>query len=287
MTSVVLALVSQSHGQTVVAHRGSSISAPENTLAAFRLAWEQNADAIEADFHMTSDEQIVCLHDKTTKRTAPGQTVLSVATSSLVDLKKLDVGSWKSSDFAGEPIPTMAEVLNTVPKGKQIFVEIKCGVEVVPHLAKILSAAELEAEQVVIICFSKKVVQAIRRKLPQFKCNWLTSYKNDSPEKLWRPTKEQVSETLDKLGATGIGSQFNRDVVDQAFVDSIQSQGLGFHVWTVDEPAQIQSAFEMGVDSVTTNCPDVAIGIRDGLKSESKTKSKTKSKEPAVSGARK
>ncbi len=63
----------QIFGQSIVAHRGSSHDAPENTMAAFQLAWEQDADAIEGDFHLTADHEIVCIHDETTERTNPGQ----------------------------------------------------------------------------------------------------------------------------------------------------------------------------------------------------------------------
>ena len=79
-------------GQLIVAHRGASHDAPENTLAAFRLAWEKDADAIEGDFYLTRDQQIVCLHDETTERTAPGQTCLQVAESTREQLRTLDVG---------------------------------------------------------------------------------------------------------------------------------------------------------------------------------------------------
>ena len=77
----------------IVAHRGASLDAPENTLAAFRLAWSQGADAIEGDFRLTKDGRIACLHDDTTQRTAGLD--LTVADSTLAELRELDVGSWK------------------------------------------------------------------------------------------------------------------------------------------------------------------------------------------------
>ena len=89
-------------GGVIVAHRGASFDAPENTLAAFRLAWQQGADAIEGDFYLSKDNQIVCIHDADTKRTA----VVSrqVAESTLAELRELDVGrsSWPS--FSSSPV---------------------------------------------------------------------------------------------------------------------------------------------------------------------------------------
>ena len=110
--------------QLIVAHRGASYDAPENTLAAFQLAWQQNSDAIEGDFYVTSDQQIVCIHDKSTRRVAPKQPALNVADSTFKQLRQLDVGSWKHDRYSAERVPTLKQVLATVPAGKQIFVEI-------------------------------------------------------------------------------------------------------------------------------------------------------------------
>src|SRR6185369_848081 len=88
----------------LIAHRGASRDAPENTLAAFRLAWQQGADGIEADFRLTRDGRVVCLHDASTGRTAGVD--LAVAEASLEELKRLDVGGWKGARWAGERIPT-------------------------------------------------------------------------------------------------------------------------------------------------------------------------------------
>jgi glycerophosphoryl diester phosphodiesterase len=93
----------------LIAHRGASREAPENTLAAFELAWQQGADGIEADFRLTRDGRIVCLHDATTGRTAGID--LAVAGASLEELKQLDFGSWKGSVWQGEPILVLEELL--------------------------------------------------------------------------------------------------------------------------------------------------------------------------------
>jgi glycerophosphoryl diester phosphodiesterase len=104
----------------VIAHRGAADDAPENTLAAFMLAWQQGADGIEGDFHLTRDGKIVCIHDADITRTASlaGQ----VAEATLAELRQLDVGSWKGEQWRGARIPALDEVLATVPEGKQVFI---------------------------------------------------------------------------------------------------------------------------------------------------------------------
>ncbi len=107
----------------IIAHRGASFDAPENTLAAIRLAWQQQADAVEIDVHLSRDRHLVAIHDfntrKTTGRNRP------VARQTLAQLRTLDAGQWKHPRWRGEKIPTLEEVLATVPPGKRLFIEIK------------------------------------------------------------------------------------------------------------------------------------------------------------------
>ena len=101
----------------IVAHRGSSHEAPENTLPAFELAWEQGADAVEGDFLLTGDGKIVCFHDKDTKRLTGKK--LEVAKTSFADLQKLDVGKWKDEKFRGTRMPLISDVFATIPPRKK------------------------------------------------------------------------------------------------------------------------------------------------------------------------
>lgn len=264
MASLIFAVVwsNTCFGQLIVAHRGASHDAPENTLAAFRLAWEQGADAVEGDFYLTSDGEIVCIHDKTTKRVAINQPKLTVAESTLEELRQLDVGSWKDDTFVGERVPTLEEVLAIVPEGKQIFVEIKCGPEIVPGLQKQLAASGLDDQQIVIIAFSEAVVRVCRKEMPQYKCNWLTGYRQQKGETVWKPTKQDVITSLRKTAAVGLGSQANEKVIDSEFVKSVRDAGCEFHVWTVNDVAAAQRLARLGVNSITTDRPGV---IRNAL----------------------
>src|SRR5947208_878460 len=103
------------HPLEIIAHRGASWEAPENTLSAVQLAWQQGADAVEADFRLSRDRQIVATHDDSTLRITGVD--LRVHESSLAELRALDFGRWKAAQFEGERIPTLAELLATVPAG--------------------------------------------------------------------------------------------------------------------------------------------------------------------------
>jgi glycerophosphoryl diester phosphodiesterase len=105
----------------IFAHRGASAWAPENTLAAFRLAVEHGAPAIELDVKLTSDRKVVVLHDQTVDRTTNGHGDLRQF--SLADLRELDAGGPFSAEYQGERIPTLVEVFEAV--GKQVYINIE------------------------------------------------------------------------------------------------------------------------------------------------------------------
>ena len=109
------------HRPLVIAHRGASAYAPENTLAAFRLAAEQGADAVELDAKLSADGQVVVIHDPTVERTTNGSG--EVRQLSLAQIKSLDAGGFLSPQFAGEPIPTLAEVFDAV--GHQLLINVE------------------------------------------------------------------------------------------------------------------------------------------------------------------
>jgi glycerophosphoryl diester phosphodiesterase len=236
----------------IVAHRGASHDAPENTLAAFRLAWRQGADAIEGDFWLTKDGKIVCIHDETTERVAKRK--LAVADSTLAELRQLDVGSWKGPQWAGQRIPTIGEVLAAVPEGKRIFIEIKCGPEILAPLKKALADSGLKPRQTVIIAFDARVIAQTKRQLPGLRAFWLTDFKQDEQTGKWRPTVQQVLATLKQSGADGLDCRAHA-LVDQQFVEQLRRNHREFHAWTVDDLPTAERFRDLGVDSLTTNRP--------------------------------
>ena len=234
----------------VVAHRGASKDAPENTLPAFEKAWLQGADAIEGDFHLTADNEIVCVHDANIRHYT--QKNIEVRNLTLAELKKLDFGRWHDQQFAGTRIPTFKEVVATIPKGKRIFIEIKSDAKLVPPLIQQLRNSSLKLQQIVIISFRQDVIKAVEDKWPELKTFWLTRFKaNESGELEPRPTT--VLRTLESLGTNGLSTHF--EGLTSELVKSFQKAGYEYHVWTVDEIPQAKMLMEIGVQSITTNVP--------------------------------
>ena len=239
-------------GTELIGHRGASYEAPENTLASFRLAWEEEADGVEGDFRLTRDGEIVCLHDPTTRRTAGVRLVVADAT--LTQLRELDVGAWKGKAWLGEPIPTLREVIATVPPGKRLFIELKSGPEIILPLAAILAEPGIGPEQVTILSFDAEVVAEARKLLPEVKALWITGYTRDWRCGGWSPPLGEVLRTLERAGASGLASQARR-FIDATFVRALRDAGMEFHVWTVDAPRSAARFIALGANSVTTNRP--------------------------------
>jgi glycerophosphoryl diester phosphodiesterase len=245
-TTLSLSLAVPAAGQLITAHRGASHDAPENTLSAFRLAWEQAADAIEGDFRLSADGRIVCVHDADTKRVAGVNHV--VAKTPLAELRTLDAGRWKDPRFAGENLPTLAEVLAAVPPGKRFFIELKTGPEIVPPLVEDLAAWRGDPGLLTII--------ACKRALPAIRAHWLTSFKQDKATGAWRPAAEQIAVTVKASKADGVGLQGRRQVIDRDFVEQLAAGGVGeFHVWTIDDPDDARAFRDLGAMGITTNRP--------------------------------
>jgi glycerophosphoryl diester phosphodiesterase len=235
----------------IIAHRGSSYLAPENTRATVELAWQEGADAVEGDFRLTADGHIVAMHDATLKRTAGVDR--RVVECSLEDIRRFDVGSWKGAQFAGEPVPTLAELLATVPAGKRFFVEVKCGPEIAEPLRRLLAIGRAAPEQIVLISLDAKVLQSLKEAIPQCQAFWVVEFKQTSPGN-WSPTLDEVLSTARAIKADGLDLMATGPF-DAEFISRAKSAGLGICTWTVDDPALARRLIEMGVDGITTNRP--------------------------------
>jgi glycerophosphoryl diester phosphodiesterase len=235
----------------IIAHRGSSYLAPENTRAAVELAWQEGADAVEGDFRLTADGHIVALHDATLKRTAGIDR--RVVECSLEEIRRFDVGSWKGPQFAGEAVPTLAELLATVPAGKRFFVEVKCGPEIVEPLRRLVTTGAVAPEQIVLISLDAQVLQQLKAAIPQCQAFWVVEFKQPSPGN-WFPTLDEVLNTARAIKADGLDLMATGPF-DAEFISRGKSAGLGICTWTVDDPALARRLIDMGVDGTTTNRP--------------------------------
>ncbi len=235
----------------IVAHRGASREMPENTLVAASRAWQDGADAVELDVHLTSDGRLVVIHDADTKRTTrvPGL----VRERSLAELQALDAGSWKGKLFADERIPTLDEFLAVGPVNRRFFIEVKCGVEAIPELKACLDRAHLSPDQAVIISFPKDVVALSKKEMPQYKALWLLRYEKDKQTGR-RPALEEIIAEAHRLKLDGFDLSADWPI-DADFVSKLRAAGLGLWVWTVDNAKTARRLKDAGVDGITTNRP--------------------------------
>lgn len=234
----------------IAAHRGASDDAPENTVASFQLGWEQGADACEFDVGLTEDGSIVAVHDETTRRTAGVDR--NVAEQTLAELRELDAGSWKGARWQGEKIPTLAEALATIPDGKRVLIEIKCGPEVLPELERVILASGKRDAQIAIIGSGYETMQQAKARFPQLAAYWIAEPEKESGGTL-PPAAELIAKAkAAKLEGLDLSSLF---AMDAPFVSQVKNAGLKLLVWTVDDAALARKLAALGVDTITTNRP--------------------------------
>ena len=230
----------------IIAHRGISFDLPENSLSAFNASWAVGVDGIEGDFHLTRDGSIVCIHDNNTSRVCNKNLV--ICNSTLQELKELNL-QCEGKDHLNIKIPTLTEVLKTVPSGKKIFIEIKCGVEILSPLIKELSRSKINSNQVVIISFDRQVVKELKEMAPEYKALLLYSYEEG------REVSSLINEMFD-IKADGIGTD---NELSKEFVEKVIISGLEYHSWTIDNADTANQLISWGANSITTNEPELLI----------------------------
>lgn len=234
----------------IIAHRGASFDAPENTLASIHLGWAQGADAVEIDVHFSKDGHIVVIHDDNTRKTAGVRR--KVASQTLSELKALEVGSWKHARFKDEPIPTLPEAFATIPAGKKMFVEIKCGPECIEQFAADFHASGLKPRQVIPIGFSLPTMRALKQAVPELEVCWIAEFKRTL--RGWSPQAERLIEQVAGAGLDGLDVS-GKGPVDADFAAKVHNAGQKLYIWTVDDPAKARELMTAGVDGITTNKP--------------------------------
>ena len=236
----------------IIAHRGASAYAPENSLAAFKLAWEMGADGIEGDFRLTADGQVVCMHDATTERLADIN--LPIETTNYAQLRTINIAH--AFDANGPPahIPLLSEVIATVPSGKQLFIELKSGPQIVPPLIEVLQTSKLSKDQIILFSFDTEVLRAIQALDTPYRTGLIIDFAIGLMGKL-TPTLDDSLRTAEQLGCAGLHigahSRLPKNIGEQT-----RAHGLHLHTWTVDSRKLSQTMQAIGVQSITTNKPD-------------------------------
>jgi glycerophosphoryl diester phosphodiesterase len=215
----------------VIAHRGASGHAPENSLAAFRLAAASGADAAETDVRISRDGGVIVHHDPELGRAVQGSG--PVAARSVHELRALG-------------IPTLEEVLDVV-RPLVLCVEIKGGDEIVRRVAPVVAGRD-----VVFFAFDPEHIRELRREIPDVPV--LALYEPDYDARLVERTKE--------LGAAAVG--LDHRAADAAIVEAAHAADLAVFVWTVNAPDDVRRAVALGVDGIITDWPDRVRGLLAG-----------------------
>jgi glycerophosphoryl diester phosphodiesterase len=227
----------------IIAHRGASGYAPENTLAAFQRAVELGAPFIETDLHLTRDARFVAIHDKTLQRTTNGQG--AVGNFTLAELRQLDAGKWFDRPFSGEYIPTLEDVLEFGRANDVVFyLEIKYEGAWGMHHALVAALREYEASaRTIVISFDPATLRSVR----ELDASLMVGLLGEKTE------ADLVQMALD-AGARQICPRY--DIVTPELVERAHTADLHVATWTVNEAAQMRAAIAAGVDGVITDLPD-------------------------------
>ncbi len=231
------------HEILITAHRGASGVAPENTMSAYLLAMEMEADFAELDVQETSDDVLILFHDKNYIRTAgDSSNVWEMPYDSIVGF---DVGSWKSETYAGEPIPLFSDIIDSVNGRMKLNVEIKMnGHEdgLTEHVIKVIQEKKF-GSQCIVTSFDFEAIEKVRKLDPSLKVGYIFS---------------KMPEGVDVFAADVDLLSVKNTLATKEFVEKAHAAGKEVHVWgKVDEPEEMVRLYELNIDSPITNHPDL------------------------------
>ncbi|HXC86449.1 MAG TPA: glycerophosphodiester phosphodiesterase family protein [Candidatus Cybelea sp.] len=227
----------------IIGHRGASGHAPENTLAAFKKAVALGATFIETDLQLSRDARFVAIHDDTLDRTTNGQG--KVHDQTLAALRRFDAGSWFGSDYTGERIPTLEEILEFSKKNDIVFyLELKPSGSWGGEHALIGALRESgEVARVVVISFDHTILAGLRKIEPTL----MTGVLYDG----------QLADLLTTAVDVGARQLVVRgDLVTPAMIAEARKRDLQIVCWTVNHPAHIRLLIAAGVDGIMSDYPD-------------------------------
>jgi glycerophosphoryl diester phosphodiesterase len=243
----------------VIAHRGYSAIAPENTLPAFERALASGADMIELDYHHTRDGALVVLHDYTLDRTTDatnrwGGKGLRIADRPFEDLKELEAGLWFKPPQTGVRLPTLAQALEVIQRGSVTLIERKAGDAAT--CVKLLRERDL-VNRVVVQAFDWDYLRDFHRLEPAQVLGALGPPSTRAGRKLTDQEKALTPVWLDEVKSSGARAAVWNKQVDAAAVKSAHERGLKLWVYTIDDELLARQLLAMGVDGLITDNPAI------------------------------
>ncbi|MGW6685932.1 glycerophosphodiester phosphodiesterase [Streptomyces sp. NPDC054961] len=232
----------------VVAHRGASHEHPEHTLAAYRQAIDDGADALECDVRLTADRRLVCVHDRRVERTSDGRGIVSEMTYE--ELRALDFGAWKGAAHTGARVLLFEDLLQeALAAGRPVGLAVetkhptRAGGRLEEELVRVLrryGLADGRGGLVEVMSFSRGALTRMHRLAPGLPAVYLM-------ERRLRPARPPY--------ATHAGPGIELVRRDPGLVGRLRAKGLSVRVWTVDEPEDVELCLDLGVDTLITNRP--------------------------------
>jgi glycerophosphoryl diester phosphodiesterase len=263
----------------IIAHRGASAFAPENTLAAFRKAIADGAEGVEFDVRLAKDSVPVVFHDATLSRVSGERGLVKHFTSE--ELQKIDVGSWfnrrktetTNEDFSGETISTLMQVLDFLRDYKGlIYIELKCRARKIEQITKVVCRIIADSHllpQIIVKSFQLEFIPQIRRILPQAQTAALFAPKIMT---ILRKEKRLI-EIANELKANQISIHYS--LATQRLMEKAGKENLPVTIWTIDNPRWVRRAAEMGISAIITNNPARLLAERQIFSSENKNRTRT------------
>lgn len=230
---------------TITAHRGSSVTAPENTLAAIEQAIVDGADYVEIDVRLSGDGEVILSHDNSLRRLTGVDQALSEMT--LEEVRQVDVGSWFGDAYANERIPTLDEVLELTENRINLYIELKPA----PGDTEELVAAVLETlpasryDEVILASLSPSVIREAKRQAPDLSTTLFAQF--------------VVRGGLDISIIDALGLRYNSATSEA--VNAAQQYGYQLHIWTVNNRAEMSRLIDLGVDNIITDRPELLVEV--------------------------
>ena len=228
----------------VIAHRGASAAAPENTIAAFERALTDGADAIQLDVHLSRDDHPVVIHDPTLERTTNGSG--PVRGHTMRELKRLDAGAWRGAAFAGQRLQTLQEVLERFRGRTKFWIELKGGSDLYPDVEeRIVGLLEVYdvIDEALVQTFDPAALARLRAFSRELSLGAVLARGPLDVERDVPPAASAVCPSAEILGAPER--------------EAIRRSGRQCHVWTVNEPALMDRLVDWSVDGIITDRPDL------------------------------
>lgn len=238
---------------TLIAHRGASAEAPENTLASIQRAIEIGVDFIEIDVRLSKDGIPVVIHDSTLKRITKGKQKTRISDMYLEEIQQIDAGSWFNSSFADFRVPTLDEVLKIKPDTIGLMIEIKKEYADPKHIAQRVLNSLNESpfpknNSIVVGSFSPEIVKTIINENPRVPVLGIIE-------------KMQYLPIFREMGVKHFAFYYKR--ISSKLVESFAEENLSLWAWTVDNIKTVRKLLSLGVHGIITNNPAAMLEVKE------------------------